>query len=173
MIRIIKIIFIGILFTSCSESSLKERVSRLEGRVAELESTIRDKGNSLTPDPAGVNADAEKPTGPVAQFQWEDTDGKFDFGTINEGDVVSHTFVFKNIGTAPLVISSATGSCGCTIPTYPKEPIAPGEVDKIVVKFNSEGRPGVQNKNITIVSNTYPTINILEIKAMVTPKNKK
>ncbi|MDI9357155.1 MAG: DUF1573 domain-containing protein [Chitinophagaceae bacterium] len=173
MIRIIKIVFIAIIFTSCSECPLKERVSRLEGRVTELENIIRDRGNALTPDPVGVNADVEKPTGPVAQFEWEDQDGKFDFGTINEGDVVTHTFSFKNSGTVPLVISSATGSCGCTIPTYPKEPIAPGEEGKIVVRFNSKGKPGVQNKNITIVSNTYPTINILEIKAMVTPKNKK
>ena len=81
------------------------------------------------------------------------TDTKHDFGTITEGERARHAYHFKNTGTNPLLISNAVASCGCTVPSYPKEPIPPGGEGDIVVEFNSNKRVGQQKKNILIYSN--------------------
>lgn len=95
----------------------------------------------------------------------------WDFGTITDGEVVEHTFRFTNTGTKDLVISSASASCGCTIPEWPKEPIAPGEKGEIKVEFNSNGKKDMVTKDITILANTNPVKTILQIKVFV--ENKK
>jgi hypothetical protein len=95
-----------------------------------------------------------------------------DFGVINEGDVVETVFSFTNSGKSELIITSAKGSCGCTVPEWPKEPIMPGETGEIKVKFNSDRKPNLQQKNITLVTNTDQGKEILKIKAQVTPKSK-
>jgi hypothetical protein len=94
-----------------------------------------------------------------------------DFGTINEGDIVETIFSFTNTGKSELIISSAKGSCGCTVPEWPKEPILPGEKGEIKVKFNSDRKPNKQQKNVTLVTNTNDGKEILIIKAQVTPKS--
>ncbi len=91
----------------------------------------------------------------------------FDFGTITEGEKVTHVFSFTNTGDADLVIVSAKGSCGCTVPEWPKEPIAPGEEGKISVVFNSEGKKGMQNKRVSIVANTEPSTTAVTLKGEV------
>ena len=96
-----------------------------------------------------------------------------DFGTITQGESVSMTFRFKNVGQSNLIISSAQGSCGCTIPEWPKEPIAPGAEGKIEVTFNSTGKQGLQNKTVTLVANTIPNTKVIVIKGEVlAPKTK-
>lgn len=95
-----------------------------------------------------------------------------DFGTINEGDVVETEFKFTNTGEGPLIISSAQGSCGCTVPEYPNAPVAPGEVGVIKVSFNSEGKPNQQSKTVTLTTNAVPSTKVLTITANVTPKAK-
>lgn len=92
-----------------------------------------------------------------------------DFGTIDEGDVVEHTFTFTNEGNAPLVITAARGSCGCTVPTWTKEPVAPGESGEMLVKFNSRGKRNQQNKTVTVTANTESGKETLQIKTFVTP----
>ena len=72
------------------------------------------------------------------EITFEETE--FDFGTIDQGTAVEHTFKFTNTGNAPLVITNATSSCGCTVPTWTKEPIAPGETGEMLVKFNGSGQ---------------------------------
>jgi hypothetical protein len=94
----------------------------------------------------------------------------WDFGTITDGEVVEHTFRFTNTGTKDLVISSASASCGCTIPEWPKEPIAPGEKGEIKVEFNSNGKKDMVTKDITILANTNPVKTILQIKIFVEKK---
>lgn len=94
-----------------------------------------------------------------------------DFGVIKEGDIVETVFAFENIGKSELIISSAKGSCGCTVPEWPSEPILPGETGQIKVKFNSSGKPNKQQKNVTLVTNTDDGREILVIKAQVTPKS--
>ncbi|MBX2939864.1 MAG: DUF1573 domain-containing protein [Ferruginibacter sp.] len=95
---------------------------------------------------------------------------EFNFGQINEGDVVSHDFSFTNTGNTPLIISNATATCGCTIPEKPEAPVMPGETGTIKVKFNSTGRPGRTHKEVTIVSNAQPEFPRLVIKGMVEKK---
>jgi hypothetical protein len=90
-----------------------------------------------------------------------------DFGTIKGGEKGTYVFKFKNTGDKPLIISNAQGSCGCTVPTYPKEPIAPGKTGEINVVFDSKGKPGPQTKKVTITANTLPEQTMLEIKANV------
>ncbi len=91
----------------------------------------------------------------------------FDFGKITQGEVVSHDFKFKNIGNSSLIISGASGSCGCTVPKWPKEPILSGKSEKINVVFSSEGKKGIMEKTITLVTNCEPSTRIIRIKAEV------
>lgn len=80
----------------------------------------------------------------------------FDFGTITQGEKVEHTFKFTNTGSNDLVIVSAKGSCGCTIPKWPKEPIKPGQTGDMYVIFNSDGKSGKQHKKVSVIANTEP-----------------
>lgn len=90
-----------------------------------------------------------------------------DFGTIAKGTAVEHTFKFTNTGKAPLVITNASSSCGCTIPTYPRnESIAPGESSEMVVKFDGSGQ-GQTTKTVNITANTEKGTEQLRIKAFV------
>ena len=82
-----------------------------------------------------------------------------DFGKINEADGrVSTVFEFKNEGMAPLVLSNVRASCGCTTPTWTKEPIEPGQTGSITVTYNPNGRPGRFQKTVTITSNAKYTV---------------
>lgn len=92
-----------------------------------------------------------------------------DFGTIKEGEKVTTEFIIKNTGDADLVIVNAQGSCGCTVPEFNKEPIKPGETTPIKVTFDSTGKPGQQEKTVTITSNTANGKETCKIKANVTP----
>jgi hypothetical protein len=78
---------------------------------------------------------------------------RYDFGLIHEGDTVRHTYKFINTGDNPLLISDAIPSCGCTVPSFSKKPVAPGAEGEIQVEFHSANRKGKQHKNIIIVSN--------------------
>lgn len=96
-----------------------------------------------------------------------------DFGTITQGEVVSTVFKFRNAGKTDLIISSAQGSCGCTVPEWPKEPIKPGMEGVIKVSFNSSGKQGKQNKTITLVANTIPNTKVIALKGdVLVPKGK-
>lgn len=91
----------------------------------------------------------------------------FDFGSITQGEKVTHTFKFQNSGDADLVIVSAKGSCGCTVPEWPKEPIPAGGEGVINVVFNSEGKSGKQHKRVTVVANTEPATTAVALKGDV------
>ena len=82
-----------------------------------------------------------------------------DFGEIIQGEKVNTEFKFTNTGKNDLLISDAYGSCGCTVPEWPKEPIAPGQSGVIKVQFNSANRSGLFNKTVTVVANTQPNSN--------------
>ncbi len=90
-----------------------------------------------------------------------------DFGEIQEGEVVNYTFKFTNEGEGPLIISNAQGSCGCTVPQWPRQPIAPGATGDIKVSFNSSGRAGKQDKRVTLTTNAVPQTKVLNITSTV------
>jgi hypothetical protein len=92
---------------------------------------------------------------------------EFDFGKIIQGEKVSHSFFFRNTGTKNLIISSASGSCGCTVPEWPKEPILPEQSNKIEVIFSSEGKSGYQEKTVTVVTNCEPSTRVIRIKCEI------
>jgi hypothetical protein len=106
---------------------------------------------------------------PKAAIKFDNT--VFDFGEVPEGEKVKHIYKFTNEGKNPLIIENAKPSCGCTVPTFPKEPIAPGATGEIVAEFDSNGRPGEANKTITITANTEPTTTELVLKGKVKAKN--
>ncbi|MEO6301696.1 MAG: DUF1573 domain-containing protein [Bacteroidia bacterium] len=101
----------------------------------------------------------------LAEIKFEEEE--FDFGKITQGEIVSHAFIFKNTGKSNLIISGASGSCGCTVPEWPKEPIKAGAENKINVVFSSEGKKGLQDKTITIITNCEPSTRILRIKTEI------
>ncbi|MEQ8243677.1 DUF1573 domain-containing protein [Fulvivirga sp.] len=144
-----------------SDKDAEKRIAELENKLAQLETNKAGGATAATATPE------TKPEGPLPAFKFNELD--YDFGTIAEGDVVEHTFTFTNTGDAPLIIQSAKGSCGCTVPTWPKEPIPVGGTGEITAQFNSKGKPNIQNKTVTITANTWPKQSTLRIKAMVTP----
>jgi hypothetical protein len=81
---------------------------------------------------------------------------------------VEYTYSFKNTGEAPLIIQGAQGSCGCTVPDWTKQPIAPGAPGYVKAKFDSKGKTNIQNKTVTVTANTWPKQTVLRFKAMVT-----
>lgn len=107
---------------------------------------------------------------PVITF----TKTEHDFGKINEADGrVSTVFEFKNEGMAPLILSNVRASCGCTTPTWTKEPIEPGQTGSITVTYNPNGRPGRFQKTVTITSNATEPTKRVYIKGEVIPKQAK
>ena len=91
----------------------------------------------------------------------------FEYGTIHQGEIVENVFELENTGTKPLVITQAKGSCGCTVPRWPKDPIMPGEKAEILVQFDSKGKIGKQSKRVTLWANTEPEMTYLTIKGNV------
>lgn len=139
--------FALVSFTSCNEDASK-KVD--EKKVAEASEKT-----------------AQEDKFPVLSFDTKE----HDFGNVEEGDVVEHTFTFTNTGDAPLIISNAKASCGCTVPSYPKnEAIAPGDQGDMTVKFNTRGKPNQQMKTVTITANTESGRETIRIKAFVNPK---
>ena len=156
---------VAVVSISCKDRDAEKKIAQLESRLAELEGK---KSPTATPTPATPAAD-EKPEGPLPVMEFSNTD--HDFGTITEGDVVEYTYAFKNTGAAPLIIQSAQGSCGCTVPDWTKEPIPVGATGYVKAKFDSNGKPNIQNKTVTVTANTWPKQTVLRFKAMVTPKS--
>ncbi|MCX2762685.1 DUF1573 domain-containing protein [Aquimarina muelleri] len=126
------------------------------------------KNVALNTSEITASKDVKPASFPIMAF----TETTHDFGVIDEGDIVEHKFTFTNTGAIPLVIISAKGSCGCTVSKWPKEPISPGAAAELLVTFNSNGKPNMQTKQVTITTNTQNGTETLKIKAMVTPKKK-
>lgn len=134
-------------FTSCKKEDASSKIKSENVETA----AKRDEASKLLP---------------VMSFD----KAEHDFGTIDQGSPVETTFTFTNTGNAPLIITNARSSCGCTVPSYPKDtPIAPGDKGELLVKFNGSGSNQV-TKTITVTANTAKGSEVLMIKAFVTPK---
>ncbi|RMD70369.1 MAG: DUF1573 domain-containing protein [Bacteroidetes bacterium] len=152
-----RIIIVALACTAfgCSQqepNSEKIEEVPVEGKISEI---IR------TP----VEADGTVDTFNVAKIEFEEE--IYDFGEVNEGDVVTHVFRFRNTGRQPLIISDARSTCGCTVPEWPKEPIPPGGEGEIVVRFNTAGKKNHQSKPVTITANTFPSTTRIYLRGFV------
>jgi hypothetical protein len=129
-----------------------------------------DSGTKLPSDIVNNPSSAsDKVNKGAASIEFEKT--THDFGKIIQGEKVTYAFKFENTGTSNLIISDVSSSCGCTVPSFTKDPVKPGETGLLKVTFESENRKGFQNKTVTVVSNTQPNTTILKIKAkIVEPK---
>lgn len=132
----------------------------------------QQKTNEISTDLINNNSSANKSKSKKnnAAFDFEET--VIEFGEISQGEKVKKRYRFKNSGNADLIISNASGSCGCTIPVYPKEPIKPGAEGEIEVVFNSNGKRGHIHNTITLIANTIPNKTILALKGEVLTPNK-
>ncbi len=131
------------------------------------------EGKSITTDlvssPLSASSKAVKVD--VPEIEMEEVE--FNFGELVQGESVTHDFILKNVGEGALIISAAKGSCGCTVPQWPKEPIAQGEEAIIKVTFNSVSKQGKQRKTVTLVTNAIPNTKVLTISGnIIVPENK-
>ena len=145
----IVIVFISFVCIACNDNA-----------ASKIDVSKQEKRTSVSLD------QVDSPTNPKMDFEATE----WDFGEIDQGDAVEYAFKFKNSGTDPLIITNAKGSCGCTVPEWPREPVAPGETGVIDVKFNSKGKKGKQNKRVTLTTNMVPSQQVLIVKGQVNIK---
>lgn len=152
-------------FTAC-----KNEKSAAQETARESLATTQTTATTATP-PATTTTPTTPPVpvGPLTSLSFEED--TYDFGEVMEGEKVVHVYKFKNTGKEPLVISNAKGSCGCTVPEWPREPIPVGGNGEIRVQFDSKGKGkvggGPQAKKVTITANTDPANTFLNIKGIV------
>jgi Protein of unknown function (DUF1573) len=157
--------------TSCKEKSADEaNAAPATDSTAMAATPVTDPAAAMA-DPAAAAA-TPVPTGPLTTLKFDqDT---YDWGKVMDGEKVTHVFKFKNTGTEPLIISNAKGSCGCTVPEWPKDAIAPGKSGEIKVVFDSKGKGAVggkeDSKRVTVTANTDPVDTYLTIKGKVDKK---
>jgi hypothetical protein len=149
--------------------------SRIVAKKAEKkEQTIKpvSKADALNADEKEkfdpISADKiQKVAGPKTTVKFKEYE--HDFGNIAQNSNNKYVYTFTNTGKEPLIISKAKGSCGCTVPRWPKEPIAPGKTGEIEIIYKPGKQKNKQSKTITITANTEPTNTILKVKANVIP----
>ncbi len=138
--------------------------------LATLCACTSNNGSGISTDaitnPATANGKVDASKLPILKFEKI----KHDFGALTEGEKVSYAFKFTNEGKTDLIIQSASGSCGCTVPEWPKRPIKPGESEYLKAVFDSQGRSGTQDKEITVYANTIPNMQKISITSVVNRK---
>jgi hypothetical protein len=100
-----------------------------------------------------LNSGTQKDVSKLPKTRMKFEEPQYNLGTITEGDKATHSYKFTNTGSNPLFITNAIASCGCTVPSYPKDPIPPGGQGEIQVEFNSTGRVGHHKKSVMVYSN--------------------
>jgi len=119
--------------------------------------------------PFNKDAEAAVPVGPITTIEFAETE--YDFGNVIEGEKVKHIYKFTNTGKEPLIISNAKATCGCTVPNWPREPIAPGDGGELTVVFDTKNKGKVggqlQTKRVTVTANTDPVNSYVNIKGKV------
>jgi hypothetical protein len=168
--KMLMVAAVALVGVSCRDRAVEKRLADVESRLAALEgnkSTAAANPAASIPNINPANVEA-KPEGPLPVIEYDKT--SHDFGPIKEGDKVSHTYQVKNTGQAPLIIQSASPSCGCTVPAWTKTPIPPGGSGYVKAEFDSKGKAGIQDKSITVTANTWPKVSILRFKALVEAK---
>lgn len=151
---------VALSFTAC-----KNEQKSGEGTTATTTTEGATNSASTATPPPPPNEPQVDPNQPKTTVEFKEME--HDFGKHKEGEKLEHIFKFKNTGKEPLIIANAKGSCGCTVPQWPKEPVAPGTEGEIKVVFDSKGKPGQQSKTVTVTANTEPNPVRLTIKAEI------
>lgn len=155
--RVILILSLSlILGIACNNSADSKKTA--EASIQEIKST---DVNQIVTD--------NTPTDTVNVAKMSFDVDRYNFGTVDEGEVVKHVYKFTNTGKIPLTISNARSTCGCTVPTWPKEPIGVGESGEIEVAFNTQGKRNKQRKPVTITANTYPAQTVVYLDGDINP----
>ncbi|MCI4670641.1 MAG: DUF1573 domain-containing protein [Bacteroidia bacterium] len=152
---------------------------KLDTKAVEAEKLVKEKAEKtatleVQPKPAPLppktpQTPQEKAMAmPQTSVEWAEE--VFDYGTVVQGKKVTHTFKFKNTGDNPLNLTRVKASCGCTVPSYSKEPIAPGKNGEINVTFNSAGKMGRQIKTVTVTGNFPGQRKVLRIQGVIEAK---
>lgn len=145
-LRTLLAVALAATFVACGQQPAEQANDQAE-RPETQETPVKPASNSAAAE------GPEAPTGDAAMAAFAFENRVHDFGEIDEGEVVEHTFTFVNEGKAPLVIDDIKTSCGCTTPSYTKDPVAPGAEGSIDVRFNSSGKKGKINKTVTVNAN--------------------
>lgn len=124
----------------------------------------------LVNNPNSASEDSAEDAENLPKIEFEEE--VIDFGEISQGEKVKQRFRFKNTGKSNLIISNASGSCGCTVPLWPKQPIKPGQEGEIEVVFNSNGKQGRVHNTVTLIANTMPNKTVVALKGDVIVPNK-
>ena len=158
VVAVVALLFVGTFVGCASEANAEEARAAVTSTAGEVSPTA---STTTTAKPAEPTA----PVGPTTSLKFDSNE--FDYGVIDQGEKVTHVYKFTNTGAEPLIISNAKGSCGCTVPQWPKDPIMPGTDGEIKVQFDSKGKRGKQSKRVTITANTEPAQTFLTIKGEI------
>lgn len=162
------VLILGLGLTSCGDETSTDETDTVEtmsGTDANSPMATSNSGNGAVNNIGDAGNAEAAPSGPATTISFEEP--VYDFGTRKTGEFVDHVYKFKNTGSEPLVITNAKGSCGCTVPEWPKEPIPAGGEGEIKVKFDGKGKSGPQSKNVSITANTNPSTTVLTIKGVL------
>lgn len=159
LFRILSLLFLSTLVWGCARND--------EGKQERAGQEDPTSPSSMISIP--LDEDGQPDASKLARMSFDTT--VHSFGKIREGEVVEYAFEFTNTGKVALLVSDANTSCGCTVAEVPREPIAPGEKGRIVARFDSKGRVGMQRKFIDVKANTYPSSVQLIMQGDVLPKN--
>lgn len=172
MLKQLKVSVLALLAVAFLASCANDSDVREKARQSVTPSTTVTPEDGLAAsmdDDATIGVQPMEPAGPTTSMTFKET--TFDFGSVDAGEKVRHVYKFTNSGKEPLLISNARGSCGCTVPQWPKEAIQPGADGEIVVEFDSGGKSGRQTKTVTLTANTDPAQTTLTITGEVIGKS--
>ena len=157
------LLFASLLLLNACGSSSQQPESGSEKTLQEIKKEGPISNADIIRNP--VSADTPIDTLNVAKMTFETQN--YEFGEVTEGEIVEHTFKFKNTGKAPLVIQGARSTCGCTVPEWPKDPIPVGEEGEIFVRFDTKNKRARQVKPVTITANSYPATTKVYLRGFV------
>ena len=148
--------------TACNRDRPEAGAQGMNAAAAQAEADAKANPTIDNPNVA-AETEAPNPNAPVLTF----AEQQFDFSRIAPDSVVRHTFKFMNTGKSPLLIADATASCGCTTPSWTKDPVPPGGRGQLEVRFDSRGKQDIINKSVNVRANTQPAVTTIIIKGEI------
>ena len=174
LLAVALLVSVGYQFMNKKSSDPSGNVTKIQAGVPSNNTSTTATNTNVASNNAATNTNTTTPAAPAegtsaglpkTNLNWSGME--HDFGNIQQDTENTHVFAFTNTGNEPLIIEKAKGSCGCTVPEYPKEPIAPGESSEIKVVYKPGKQKSNQTKKVTVTANTDPVQTILTIKANV------